>query len=153
MKHCGRRKVRKHKEIKDSDKIFTLEISAKFDIMNKMETTSSESKERLEVSGKGLVTAMDFNTKVRLPKYKKARYAIGNVSEKDLSKIIKKFEKIEKIPYEEKSPKHEPTDSYFHLSREIAKCMMISDKLNWYDHGGYKKMTASYSNVIIMNKN
>ena len=31
MENCGRYKVRKHKEIKDSDKIFTLDISAKFD--------------------------------------------------------------------------------------------------------------------------
>ena len=30
--------------------------------------------------------------------------------------------------------------------------MMISDNLNWYDHGGYTKMTALYSNVIVMNK-
>ena len=44
MKNCGRLKVRKHKEIKDTDKIVTLEISAKFDSMNKMDTTSSESK-------------------------------------------------------------------------------------------------------------
>ena len=44
MKHCGHRKVRKHKDIKVSDKIVTLNVSAKFDSMNKMETTSSESK-------------------------------------------------------------------------------------------------------------
>ena len=44
MKNCGRRKVRKHKEIKGSDKIFTLNVSKKFDSLNKMETTSSESK-------------------------------------------------------------------------------------------------------------
>ena len=84
MKNCGFRKVRKHKEIKHSDKMFTLIISAKFDSLNKMETTSSESKEKLERSGKGLVTALTFKTKVRSPKYKKARYAIGNVNEKDL---------------------------------------------------------------------
>ena len=41
MENCGRRKVRKHKEIKGSDKIVTLNISAKFDILNKMKTTSS----------------------------------------------------------------------------------------------------------------
>ena len=41
MKNCGRRKVRKHKEIKGSDKISTLEISSKFDSLNKMKTTSS----------------------------------------------------------------------------------------------------------------
>ena len=76
-----------------------------------METTSSKSKEKLERSEKGLTTALDFKTKVSLPKYKKARYAIGNVSEKDLSKIIKKFEKFEKLSYEKKRPNHEPTDS------------------------------------------
>ena len=59
------------------------------------------------------------------------RYAIGNISEKDLSKIIKEFEEIGKIPYEKKIPIHEPTESYFHLSREIVKCIMRSDKLNW----------------------
>ena len=36
MKNCGRRKVRKHKEISGSDKIFTLDISSKFDSLNKM---------------------------------------------------------------------------------------------------------------------
>ena len=44
MKNGGRLKVRKHKEIKNSDNIVTLDISAKFDSLNKMETTSSESK-------------------------------------------------------------------------------------------------------------
>ena len=41
MKNCGRRKVRKHKEIKGSDKYVTLDISSKFDSLNKMKTTSS----------------------------------------------------------------------------------------------------------------
>ena len=41
MKNCGRRKVRKHKEIKGSDKIVALDVSAKFDSLNKMENTSS----------------------------------------------------------------------------------------------------------------
>ena len=65
MKNCGRRKVRRHKEIKGSDKIFTLNVSAKFDSLNKMETTSSESKGNLGGSGKGLVTALYLKTKVR----------------------------------------------------------------------------------------
>ena len=108
MKNCGCRKVRKHKEIKGGDTIVTLNISAKFDILNKMETTSSESKGKLERSVKGLVTALAFKTKVGLSKYKKARYAVVNVSEKDLSKIIKDFEKIGKVPYEKRIPKHEP---------------------------------------------
>ena len=65
MKNCGRRKVRKHKDIRGSYKCVTLYISEKFDSLNKMETTSSESKEKLERSGKGLVTALAFKTKVR----------------------------------------------------------------------------------------
>ena len=41
MKNCGRPKVKKHKEIKGSDKIVILNISAKFDSLNKMKTTPS----------------------------------------------------------------------------------------------------------------
>ena len=41
MKICGRRKVSKPKEIRVSDKCVTLNISAKFDSLNK-KTTSSE---------------------------------------------------------------------------------------------------------------
>ena len=64
-------------------------------------------------------------------------------------KIIKEFEKIGKLPYEKKRPKHEPTDRYFHLARQLAKCMMISDKLNWHNHGSYTEMTAPSSNVNV----
>ena len=63
IKNCGRPKVRKHNNIKGSDKIVTLNVSEKFDSLNKMETTSSESKVELEVSGKWLVTALALNTK------------------------------------------------------------------------------------------
>ena len=59
-----------------------------------MKITSSESKGKLERPGKGLITSQGFKTKARSQKYKKAKYAIGNVSEKDISKIIKEFEKI-----------------------------------------------------------
>ena len=65
MKHCGRHKVGKHKEIKGSDNIVTLNVSEKFDSLNNMKTTSSESKVKLGRSGKGLVTALAFKTKVR----------------------------------------------------------------------------------------
>ena len=71
MKNCGRRKVRKHKDIKGSDKIVTLNVSEKFDSLNKMETTSSESKGKLGRSGKGLVTDLTLKTKVRLKRYKR----------------------------------------------------------------------------------
>ena len=60
--------------------------------------------------------------------------------------------KTEKLPYDKKRPKHEPTDSYFHLSRQLAKCMMRSDKLNWHNHSGYTEMTAPSSNVNVTDK-
>ena len=77
-----------------SDKYFTLDISSKFDSLDKMKIKSSESKVKLERSGKGLITSLGFETKARSQKYKKARYAIGIVSEKDLSRIIKDCERI-----------------------------------------------------------
>ena len=73
MKNCGRCKVRKHKEIKGSDKIVTLNVSTKFDSLNKMETTSSESKGKLGISGKGFITALSLKTKARPKKYKKGK--------------------------------------------------------------------------------
>ena len=65
MKLFGRCKVMKHKEIKGSDKIVTLNVSANFYSLNKMETTSSDPKGKLGTSGKGLVTALALKTKVR----------------------------------------------------------------------------------------
>ena len=99
-----------------------------------------------------MITYLGFKTKLRSQKYKKASCTIGNVSEKDLSKIIREFEKIEKLPYEKKRPKYETTDSYFHLAIQLAKCMMIYNNLNWHDHGGYTEMTAPSLNVNAMDK-
>ena len=59
-----------------------------------METTSSESKVKMEESGKWLVTALALKTKARSKEYKKASYAIINVSMKDLVNKIKGFEKL-----------------------------------------------------------
>ena len=90
-----------------------------------------------------------FQDQIKVAKYKKARYAIGNVSEKDLSKIIKEFEKIGKLPYEKRIPKHEPTPSYFHLVRQLAKYLMRSDKHNRHVHGSYAEDTAPSWNVNV----
>ena len=94
MNFFGRQNVRKHKKIKGSDKYVTLDISFKFDMLNKMKITSLESKENLEISWKGLITFLSFKDKARPQKYKKRRYPIGNFSKKDLYKIIRDFEKI-----------------------------------------------------------
>ena len=109
MRNCGQRNVRKHGEIKDGDERVTLnmnnilKISEKFDDLDKMETTSSESKVKMEVSGKWLITALALKTKRRVKKYKKARYAIRNVSMKDISNNKKEFENF-KVTLFEKDP-------------------------------------------------
>ena len=100
MKHFGRRNVKKDKEIRGSDKYVTLDIPSKFDSMEKMKITSSESKVKLEISGKGLITSLGFKAKTRPQKYKKERYAIGNVSKNDLSNIIRDFDKLTYESYE-----------------------------------------------------
>ena len=53
MKNCGRHNVRKHKEIKGSDKYVTLDISLKFDSLDKIKITSSESKGKLKDPERG----------------------------------------------------------------------------------------------------
>ena len=68
MKNCGQHNVRKHKEIRGSDKYVTLDISSKFDSLDKMKFTFSESKGKLERSGKGLITSLGFKTKARSQK-------------------------------------------------------------------------------------
>ena len=81
MRNCGKRNFSKHRDIKDSGERVTLiayenmyeilKISEKFDNLYKMETTSSESKVKMEGSGKWLVTALALKTKARSTKYKR----------------------------------------------------------------------------------
>ena len=61
----GHQKVREHQDIKGRDNCVTLNTSEKFDSLNKTETTYSESKGKLGISGKGLVTALALKTKAR----------------------------------------------------------------------------------------
>ena len=48
MKNCGRRNVKKHTEIRGSDKYVTLDITSKFDSLEKMKITSSKSKGKMK---------------------------------------------------------------------------------------------------------
>ena len=58
------------------------------------------------------------------------RYDIENVSKKDLSKIMRKVEKLPYEIYENKWPNLEPTDSCFCLSIQLAKYTMRADAPN-----------------------
>ena len=122
MQICGCRNVRKHKYIKSKDKYVTLDISLKFNNLDNMKSTSSESRGKLVRSGKGLITSLGFKAKLRPNIYKKVRNAIRYVSKKDPSNIIREFEKFEKLLYEKKRPKDELTDRYFYLARQLVKC-------------------------------
>ena len=73
-----------------------------------------------------------------------------NVSMKELSRIIKEFEKLPYKIYERKRPKHEPTGSYFYLARHLSKCMMRADVLNSHIDAVRTEMTGA-KKILISN--
>ena len=73
MKNCGRIKVRKQKEIKGSDKIVTLNISAKFDSLNNIKTTYLESKEKNGKIRKGVGYRSVFQDQGKVVKIQKGK--------------------------------------------------------------------------------
>ena len=79
-----------------------------------------------------MITSLCLQTNVRSKKKKKSRYSITNVSIKDISNIIKEFEKLPHKSYVQKRPKHELTDSYFYLAKHIDKYMMIADAFKYH---------------------
>ena len=60
MKNCGRRNVRIRMDIKGSENYVTLHIPLKYGSLDKMEITSSDPEEKLERSGKWLITSLVF---------------------------------------------------------------------------------------------
>ena len=78
----------------------------------------------------------------KVEKYKKTRYAIGNVSMKDLSNKIKEFEIIVKVPYLKRIYEHEPTSSYFHLVVCLRECMMRCGENNHHMNYSYEEDMA-----------
>ena len=114
----------------------------KFGSLDNMRITSSEPKYNLGISGKGLITSLGLKAKARPTKYKKSRYAIVNVSMKDLSKIIRGFERLTYKNYEMRRPKHDPTDSYFYLARNLAKFIMRYFVLNLGNYPVRTEMTG-----------
>ena len=100
-------------------------------------------------SGKGLITSLGLNNNIRPNKNKNARYAITNISMKYLSKIIKEFENFPYKGYVRKIPKHEPTDSYFYLARQLAKCTMRADAFNSHVGPARTEMTGTQQITIL----
>ena len=113
INNCVRHNVRKHREIKNGEKCIALEISLKFGSLDKMKITSSEPKDYLGRSVKGLITSLGIKTIGRSNRNKNSRYAINNVIMRDLSKIVKEFERLPYKGYVRNRPKHETTNIYF----------------------------------------
>ena len=65
MKVFGRCFVSKHRDIKGSDSYVTLDISLKFGSLDKMRITSSDPKDNLGRSGKGLINFLGLKAKTR----------------------------------------------------------------------------------------
>ena len=92
MKNCVNKNVSKPREIKGSDKYITLEISLKFDSLENMRITSSDTKDNLGRSGNGLITSLGLKPKASPKKYRKETYDIVSVRKKGFSKIIWDFD-------------------------------------------------------------
>ena len=90
-----------------------------------------------------MITSLGLKAKAKPKKYKKSRFAIVNVSKKDLSKIIMEFEKLPYESYERKRPKHEPNESYFYLSIQLTECMMRADTLDLENYPVRRETTAT----------
>ena len=65
MKICGCHNIRKHREIKDSDKEIILDILLKFGSMDKMIIKSLDPKDYSIILGKGLNDSLGLNNNVR----------------------------------------------------------------------------------------
>ena len=66
---------------------------------------------------------------------------------KDILNIIKEFEKLTYTGYVRKRPKNEPTDSYFFLVRQLAKCTMISDAINFHVDPVRKELISNFAHL------
>ena len=67
---------------------------------------------------------------------------------KELSKIISEFDKLPYEIYKRSGTKNEPTDSYFYLSRQLAKCVMRTDYLNSHVYPVRTEMTGTKKILI-----
>ena len=73
LKICGCRNVRKHKEIRVSYKYVTLDISSKFDSLEKIKITFSESKEKFGKIRKGVDYLSVFQDQSKVAKIQKGK--------------------------------------------------------------------------------
>ena len=120
MKNCGRRNVRKHREIKNGEQYIIFDISSKIDFLDKRGFTSSESKGCTVGPGNGLTKSMSLSTKIPNKKQKES-FPITNINKQDFGSLIKKFYNSPYLGYKSIQVHNEPTEDYFFLIKYITK--------------------------------
>ena len=110
MKSCGKRNVRKNREIKNGDKYTTLVISLELDCLDKRELTSSESRDYMGISGKDMTTSLTLRTKSPNNKQKSST-AITDITKQYFSKFLREFKISPYIGYKQKNIHNEPTEA------------------------------------------
>ena len=150
MKCFGRWNVKKHKEIEDTDKCVTLNIyeilniSEKSDNLNKMETTSSQSKVELEGSGKGLVTALALKTKARSKNTKRQ----GMPSEMLVWRTFPTKSNSLKNFQGTLFKKDTQTWTHFELFSSSCVSRRVYDKMRWEQSPGSRRLWIKDDSVI-----
>ena len=74
MKSCGRRNVRKHRDINNGEQYIALHISLDIDFPEKREVNFSKSRGYMGISGKGVITFLTIRTKSPNKKKKDCSY-------------------------------------------------------------------------------
>ena len=128
MTSCGRYNIRKRRKIKNGEQYIALEISFKLDCLDKRGVASSESRDYMVRSGKGLTTSLTLRTK-RPNKKQKARTAITDITNQYFRKLIKYFSNFPYLGYKEKQVHNEPTEAYFFLIKHIYKLIKSKNRI------------------------
>ena len=117
---CGRRNIRKHRDIKNVEQWIILNMSYKLDCLDKKNFNSSESKDYMVRPGYRLTKYLDIRTKSSNKK-QKARFDITDITNKDFSQLLKQFKNSPYIGYKSKQVHNEPTKSCFFQIKHITK--------------------------------
>ena len=128
MKNCGRRNVREHRDIKNGNQYVVLDIY-KVWWYGKDENHIFRTKILFGNTRKGVYYLSGSQEHYKAKKIKKIRFAINEVSLKDISKTIKGFKDLPYDCYARKRPKHMHTESYLYPKIQLAKFIMSTQNM------------------------
>ena len=88
--------------------------------MDKREVISSESRDYMVISVKGLTTSLTLRTKSPNKK-QKSKTAITDITNKCFRKLLREFKNSHYLGYKRKQVHKEPTEAYFFLTKQVPK--------------------------------